>query len=205
MVNREHPELKDFLARLDMREKATRRKTLALIILPAIMALILLGYSILQVTVAEKRVAGLREEELRLNTKLKEKQDQLKALSALTTESTLGYSQDKKSILLPQIPPEVRERLEIIDLSKQPQGYLLVLGSFKDIESAIRQVQAFRRKISPDVKLFYAINDYYAAAQGIIANKKEASAALDNARAHVADAYLFSSSAFPYEIKLKNQ
>lgn len=228
MATKQYPEFKDFLAQMNIREKAIRRKTLTLTILPAIMALILLGYSILRVTGAEKRVTALRKEETRLNIQLKEKQDQLQALSVLTTKSTLKYPQpglgyptsasthplpqstlgppqDEKPLMLQQIPPQVRDRLELVDLSKKPQGYLLVLGSFKNIENAIRQVQAYRQKISPDIKLYYAINDYYTVAQGIITNKKEALTAMNNAHIYVADAYIFSSTAFPYELKLKNQ
>jgi hypothetical protein len=91
----------------------------------------------------------------------------------------------------------------ISELPQQEEGYVVVLGSYKSIEKAISAVKRLRQTYMGEVKLYFAVNDYYAAVLGIFSDKETAEVQLERARETVSDAYIFRASAFPYEIKLE--
>jgi chromosome segregation ATPase len=91
----------------------------------------------------------------------------------------------------------------ITPLYSDRQGYVVVLGSYKNIEKAISAIKKFRQSDLGKVKLYFAVNDYYAAVLGIFDEKQAAEVALKDARKVVRDAYIYNSLAFPYEIKLQ--
>jgi hypothetical protein len=213
--------LETLLEQIAIREKAARRRSIALTVLPIIGALVLLSYTAWRVQVATKRIAELRQEESALRNQLEEKrerlaelekelsrkEEQLQASSTLLTETTLGASpqqQEQKQIIQRELVAAGVEHVGILDIRDQRQGYIVVLGSYRKIEDAVKRVMAFRENISREVKLYYAINDYYAAALGIFESRDEAIKTMRAVRSKISDAYIFSSAAFPYEIELKD-
>ena len=83
------------------------------------------------------------------------------------------------------------------------EGYVIVLGSYKEIEEAITAVKYLQPRFAEKIKLFFAVNNYYAVVMGIFENENIANSKLKETKKIVNDAYIFESQAFPYEIKLK--
>jgi len=80
---------------------------------------------------------------------------------------------------------------------------VIVLASYKNIEKAITGVKHLRGEFTDKIKLYFAVNNYYAAVIGIFQEKSDANSKLEEIKSIVTDAYIFQSWAFPYEIKLE--
>lgn len=89
-------------------------------------------------------------------------------------------------------------------LYEEKQGSVVVLGSYKDLEEAISGIKNLQKRLpSYNLKLYFAVNNYYAAVIGIIEDSSIAFSTLKKVRSVVQDAYIFDSWAFPYEIKFQ--
>lgn len=122
-------------------------------------------------------------------------------LAKLISKSMLETS-SKKEILQKKLDisgigfiPKISEIFESI------QGYVVVLASYKDIKNAKRGVLILNKQNLGEVKLFYSISDYYAAVIGIINSREMALQRLEKIRQKIPDAFIYTSWAFPYEIK----
>jgi hypothetical protein len=91
----------------------------------------------------------------------------------------------------------------IRDIRNQGDGYLVVIGSYTDVREALDRVSGFQRTLSKNVKLFYSINNYYAAAIGVFDNMEKAKAEKGRVTSIIADAYIYKAAALPLEISVK--
>ncbi len=104
------------------------------------------------------------------------------------------------------IPPELTAAVQavgkpiLIVRRTDIQGYFVVLGSYKQLSAAITKLHELRRQTDKTVRLFWAVNGYYAPVIGILNTKDDALQTQLELRSTVPDAYLFSSWAFPYEV-----
>jgi len=60
----------------------------------------------------------------------------------------------------PQPKPFQTSSIQYINLTNYPQGYLVVLGSYKKVEDALNKAKRLRSNLSSRVEVFYAVNDY---------------------------------------------
>ena len=93
----------------------------------------------------------------------------------------------------------------VVPLSiEDSQGFLVVLGSFKNINSAAQTSAALNEILNFNVRLFYAVSGYYTPVLGPFDSSDDARRALGQAKSDVPDAYIFSAGGFPFEIIHKN-
>jgi hypothetical protein len=216
--------LQSLMQKVEHRERIARKRAIIYSLLPIFIALVLLWFTGNQLTHYSRERAKIAEELESSNKKLAQRQLEIKEvekelsekreqlrLAKLQTETILKETFTKES-LQKKIDLQLRggkadiptsPKTKIFNTYEEAQGYVVVLGSYKNIEKAITGVKIFRGKFQDEVKLYYAINDYYAAAIGIISNEKLAQKKLSDVRAYRSDAYIFGSWAFPYEIKLQ--
>jgi len=121
-------------------------------------------------------------------------------LAKLISKSMLETS-SKKEILQKKLDTTGIGLPKISEIFESIQGYVVVLASYKNIQNAKRGVKILSMQNIGEVKLFYAINDYYAAVIGIIRSRKIALQRLEKIKQKIPDAYIYTSWAFPYEIK----
>lgn len=81
-----------------------------------------------------------------------------------------------------------------------PDGYFVILGSYRKLADAVSALPQLRRSTNEPVRLFWAVNDYFATVVGVLATREEALAKQRGLRSVVSDAYLFGAWAFPYEL-----
>lgn len=81
-----------------------------------------------------------------------------------------------------------------------PDGYFVVLHSYRKLAEAVKELPQYRSSTNEPVRLFWAVNNYFAPVVGVFATREEALAKQRDLRSIVSDAYVFGAWAFPYEL-----
>lgn len=215
-MNEKELNLEKIARQIEKRERKSLKRSILYSFIPIVAALILLWITASQLAYFNKLKNQAKKELETANNKLTEIQDKIKKAkkelgekeeqlrrSKLQTKTILDETLTKES-LQREIDSKLKyDKAEVREIYSEDQGYVVVLFSGKEINRAVRALKMFRKRTLEDVRLYYAINDFYAVAIGIIVDKKLADAKVQEVKVFQADAYPYASWAFPYEIKLK--
>jgi hypothetical protein len=82
----------------------------------------------------------------------------------------------------------------------EEECYLVVLGSFKNLQLAVDRTVELRQQLDDEVELLYAVNAYFAPVVGVFTDRDEAYEKRDRIRESVPGAYVLTAWGFPFEV-----
>jgi cell division protein FtsL len=171
--------------------------------------------------VAAFRLGPLIEKKRQLEVEIHKLEVELSKLTAdkeaLTKEveagQEVGVETLAKSPVTNTLPDALKQTLKAaprgVRLTARPvpnrAGYVVLLGSYRQIAIAIADLPSFRRRTGEPVDLFWSVNGYIAAAVGVFRTREEASSKQRQVRSAVKDAYVFGTWAYPYKLDVDAQ
>lgn len=180
--------------------KAVRVLILAqvLLALAAIAIASIVGWQI-KPLIKEKQKLELEKKEL--ENKITEKREQIEALDSEIQNRTerLNYIEEATRSSLAS---RGVDRSKVVSLNQEKQGFLVILGSYKNLKYASARAKQLRKHLSEEVNVYYAINDYFAPAIGVLDSLEMAQEKLKAAQLVQPDAYIFGSWAFPFQVRI---